>query len=193
MEYLFLFFFIILSFSFINSIKLVDNDFFEIDIKNLVRKINRLSISSKNEVMMNILLERLSNYIKNNDIKEERKESPKEKYKDILYVRGNFTENIDGTYDIYSHETIEFDRGYQVSFETAYDDYTKEDYEEIVYKMALMSDNQVYLGVYGGNIEFSFHFDDLDLATTLGILYKQISIWDWSLNEEISNQYCPYT
>ena len=189
----FLFFFIILIIPFINSIKLVDNDFFEIDIKNLVRKINRLSISSKNEVMMNILLERLSNYIKENDVKEERKDSTREKYKDILYIRGNFTENIDGTYDIYSHEKVEFDRGYQVSFETLYDDYSKEDYEEIVYKMALMSNNHVYLGVYGGNAEFSFHFDDLDLATVLGILFKQISIWDWSINDEISNQYCPYT
>ena len=190
---IFLLFFVILNISFTNSIRLVDNDFFEIDAKNLVRKINRLSISSKNEVMMNILLERLSEYIKENDVKEERKESPREKYKNIIYIRGNFTEDIDGTYDIYSHEIIEFDRGYQVSFETAYDDYTEEDYAEIAYKMALMSDNHVYLGVYGGNAEFSFHFDDLDLAMTLGILYKQISIWDWSISDEINNQYCPYT
>ena len=37
-----------------------------------------------------------------------------------------------------------------------------------------MSDNHVYLGVYGCNAEFSFHLDDFDLAIILGILYKQI-------------------
>ena len=44
---------------------------------------------------------------------------------------------------------IHMKKGYQVSFETSYDDYTSEDYDEICYKLSLMSDNSIYLAVLG--------------------------------------------
>ena len=186
-----LFIFILLNNSFISSIRLKDNDFFDYNYLNSVIKINRLSLSPKNEILMNMQLDSLSTYIKEKDL--ERKECPKEIFKNIIHMRENFTESEDGTYDLHSHKVVSFDRGYQVSFETAYDDYSEDDYSEIVYKMALMSDNHVYLGVYGGNPEFSFYFQDLPLARTLAIMYKQISIWDWSVMDEIFNPYCPYS
>ena len=55
--------------------------------------------------------------------------------------------------------------------------------------MALMSDNRVYLGVYDSTSEISFHFNDLELAKVLSIVFNQYSIWDWSKNDEIRNSY----
>ena len=55
--------------------------------------------------------------------------------------------------------------------------------------MSLISDNHAYLGVYEASPEISFHFDDYDLANVIGILFNQKSIWDWSISEEIRNQY----
>ena len=182
-------FIIFISISFINSIRLIDNDFFEPEIKKLIRKIYRLSISKDNEVFMNILIERLRKYILNHELDEERPEAPRENYKNIGYIKGNFTVDEDGTYDMITHEIIEFDRGYQVSFEREHDDYSSEEYDYLAYKMSIMSDNHAYLGVYGALPELSFNFDDLELAKVIGILFNQISIWDWSRKEEIINEY----
>ena len=55
--------------------------------------------------------------------------------------------------------------------------------------MSLLSDNSAYQGVYSSNPELSFHFDDLELATVLGIVFNQISIWDWSILDERFNEY----
>ena len=182
-------FFILLIISFISSTRLIDNEFFTPEIKNLVRKINRLAVSPKNEVIMNILIKRLKKYILEHDIDEKEANSTRAQFKDMIYIKNNFTVDHDGTYDILSHESLDFDRGYQVSFEREYDDYSNEEYDELVYKMALMSDKHAYLGVYASSPELSFHFDDLDLAYVLAILFNQYSIWDWSVNDEIANQY----
>ena len=55
--------------------------------------------------------------------------------------------------------------------------------------MSLISDNSAYLGVYGSDPEVSFHFDDLELANVIAILFNQISIWDWSILDERFNEY----
>ena len=188
--YLFYFFFFCLTY--INSIKLNDNDFFEPKYRNLVRKIDRLS-KNKNmdEISRNIfdtMVEKLHNYILTRDI--ERKEVDRSKYEDIYY-RKNDTKNIteDGTYDLFTKEKVSFDRGYQVSFETDYDQLNKTEYEILAYKMSLMSDNNVYLGVYENTPELSFHFEDIELANVLGIVFDQISIWDWSISAQIFNDF----
>ena len=183
-----LLFIILFNISFINSIRLIDNNFFDSDIQNLIRKIHRLSIS-KDEALMDILLNRLRYYILHHDLEEERKEINRETFKDMIKIKANFTVDKDGTYDILSHEEISFDRGYQVSFEREYDSYSYEDYDELVYKMSLISDNHAYLGVYESYPEISFHFDDYDLANVIGILFNQKSIWDWSIMEDIKNPY----
>jgi hypothetical protein len=188
--YLFYFFFFCLTY--INSIKLNDNDFFEPKYRNLVRKIDRLS-KNKNmdeisRIIFDTMVEKLHNYILTRDI--ERKEVDRSKYEDIYY-RKNDTKNIteDGTYDLFTKEKVSFDRGYQVSFETDYDQLNKTEYEILAYKMSLMSDNNVYLGVYENTPELSFHFEDIELANVLGIVFDQISIWDWSISEQIYNYY----
>ena len=55
--------------------------------------------------------------------------------------------------------------------------------------MSLLSDNSAYLGVYSSVPELSFHFDDLELARDMAIVFNQISIWDWSISDEIFNPY----
>ena len=188
--YLFYFFFFCLTY--INSIKLNDNDFFEPKYRNLVRKIDRLSknkyMDEISRIIFDSMVEKLHNYILTRDF--ERKEVDRSKYEDIYY-RKNDTKNIteDGTYDLFTKEKVSFDRGYQVSFETDYDQLNKTEYEILAYKMSLMSDNNVYLGVYENTPELSFHFEDIELANVLGIVFDQISIWDWSISEQIYNYY----
>ena len=155
-------FILLLSISFTTSTRLIDNEFFIPEIKNLIRKISRLSISPKNEVIMNILINRLKRYILEHDIDEEIANSTRAQFKNMIEIKKNFTIDDDGTYDILTHESIDFDRGYQVSFEREYDDYTNEEYDELAYKMALMSDMHAYLGVYDSSPELSFHFEDFD-------------------------------
>ena len=188
----YLFYFFLFSLTYINSIKLNDNDFFEPKYRNLVRKIDRLS-KNKNmdeisRIIFDSMVEKLHNYILTRDF--ERKEVDRSKYEDIYY-RKNDTKNIteDGTYDLFTKEKVSFDRGYQVSFETDYDELNKTEYEILAYKMSLMSDNNVYLGLYENVPELSFHFEDMELANVLGIVFDQISIWDWSISAQIFNDF----
>ena len=183
-----LLFFFFCFFSFINTIKINDNDFFTQQIRNLVRKIDRISKNNQDEKIMNILIEKLRYYIFNHDIQREGAE--RSKYENIRNISQNVSDDTeDGTYDIYTKEKVSFDRGYQVSFETSYDNYTDDEFEDIAYKMSLLSDNSAYQGVYSLTPELSFHFDDLELASVLGTLFNQISIWDWSIMDERFNEY----
>ena len=84
---------------------------------------------------------------------------------------------------------INFYKGYQVSFETIFDSYSNKEYDEIAYKMSLMSDNHIYLGVYNSIPEMSFYFQDFELANVISIIFNQKSIWDWFNNDEIINQF----
>ena len=179
-------FLLILNICIINSIRLIDNDFFTPEMKNLIRKINRLSFSTDNKTLMFILVRRLNNLI--NTRIYERPEVPRDKYIDIG-ERKNIEKDAFGTYDIYSQENVSFDRGYQMSFETIYDHYDSEEFDEIAYKMSLMTDNHIYIGIWSTGVELSFHVDDFELANVLCILYNQMAMFDWSVYDEINNPY----
>ena len=185
----YLLYFFLFNISFIYSIQLKDNDFFTEDAYYLVKKINRFAMSKSNKEYMHVLIEKLKKYIFSRDI--ERAELPKSKYNNIREIKNNFQKvGDDGTFDLYSHERIDKPTGYQVSFETEYDSYSNEEYEEIIYKLSLMSDNHCYIGVYANNPEISFYFEDYELANTIGILFNQISIWNWRKSREILNKFC---
>ena len=171
----------------ISCIRMKDNDFFTKEARNLVKKINRLSLSLDNKPLLYNLLTRFKKYILEHDI--ERPDVSKYKYENISQLKTNFTGDDDGTYDLYSHEIVLFNKGYQVSFETSFDDYTEQDYDELCYKLSLMTDNNVYLGIWAGELEFSFYFEDYDLANAVGILFDQWAIWDWSVNYSIDNKF----
>ena len=180
-------FFLLLNISLISSIRLKDNDFFTPEMRSLIHKIYIISKSNANVVLMNILKERLLKLILERDI--DREGVDKERYKNIQHWKANFTTVIDGTYNLYTHEDVSFDRGYQASFETKVDDYTDKDYETLTYKLSLMTDNGVYLGVWEGIEEFSFHFDDLELATVICLIFDQESLWDWARMTSVYNPY----
>ncbi len=174
----------------INSIRLVDNEFYTPSAVNLVRKFNRLSYSEKNKDIMKILQERFNNYILNHKLDKERKECPYEKFKDISEYKKNFSKVDEGTYNVITQEKVSFDRGYQVSFETSVINFSEVDYQKLCYIMALSTDNNVYIGVWGGfSPEFSFHFEDFDLANSFMINFNQIAMYDWSVKGDINNTY----
>ena len=184
-------YFFLFLISLINGIKINDNDFLTKQARNLIRKIDRISKYESNndqndEIIMNILVEKLYEYIFTNDIKREGIDI--NDFNKIREKRNNASEGIkDGTYDINTKEPVSFDRGYQVSFQINPDPWNETQYDFIAYKMSLLSDNKVYLGVFDSQPEVSFHFDDIELANSLAILWKQYSIWDWSASAQILN------
>jgi hypothetical protein len=163
------------------------NDFFTKEMQHLVKKINNMAISGINIIYIYPLIGKLRRYIFSRKI--HRPEAPKEKYRNLKVNKDNFTKKEDGTYDMHSGEKISFNSGYQISFETNFDSYSNKEYDEIAYKMSLMSDNHIYLGVYNSIPEMSFHFNDFELANVLSIIFNQTSIWDWKKNDEIRNVY----
>ena len=183
------FYFLFFSISFINAIKLNDNDFFEKMERNLVRKIDRISKNMDDKYIMERMIDKFETYIYSRDIKREG--INRDDFKKLKKKRNETATHMpDGTYDLNTKQPISFDRGYQASFEILYDTYEDEIYDMLCYKLALMTDNNVYLGVFNGNPEISFHFEDIELANTIAILFDQISIWDWSISDVIKNPYC---
>ena len=143
--------------------------------------------SEANNIYVYPLIGKIRRYIFSRKLN--RPEAPKEKYHNLKIRKENFTKEEDGTYDMHSHEKISFNSGYQVSFETKFDSYSNKEYDEIAYKMSLMSDNKVYLGVYDSIPEMSFHFEDFELANVISIIFNQKCIWSWKNNNEIYNRY----
>ena len=92
----------------------------------------------------------------------------------------------DGTYNLNTLETVEFNHGFQVTFCQIGDNYTDDDYEFIVEMFREMSeDGVVYLGKFEGSAEISFLFTDKLTAIKYAKMFNQISIWDWKNSEEI--------
>ncbi len=110
-------------------------------------------------------------------------------FKDVLAKIIDFIGKPNGTYDINTGELISFDTGYQTTFVTFYDSYTDEEFDELVYKFAIMTDGIAYAGVYQDIPEISFHFEDYETAMAIAVAYNQISVWDWNTNDEIINKF----
>ena len=187
MNYKLSLYYLIIFATFINALKINDNDFFTQKAKNLIRKIDRLSKNKDDQKILEIMVEKFRNYIFTNDIHREGVD--REKYNGIKNKRDEMKILDDGTYNLNTQELVKFDRGYSISFETSYETYTDTEYEDIAYKMSLLRDNNVYLGVYSSVPELSFYFEDLELANVLAIVFNQYSIWDWSASDEILNEY----
>ncbi len=101
----------------------------------------------------------------------------------------SFSIKEDGTYDFITQERLDLSWGYQVSFETNNDNYTDIEYDELVYKFALMNNDKAYIGVYMNTPEISFYYDNFEFAYVIAISYNQMAIWDWGKNDEIKNPY----
>ena len=92
----------------------------------------------------------------------------------------------DGTYNLATLESVEFDYGYQVTFCQIGDDYTADDYDFIVAMFTEISeDGQVYAGKFDGSAEISFLVKNKGIAIKYAKMFNQISIWDWKNCDEI--------
>ncbi len=169
------------------SMHYAQNDFFNSESLNLIRKSYRLSRDLNNNNTLFHLSDRLLAYMKEHDI--ERSGAERSHYKNIRDKMKKFSPQEDGTYNLVTHEKVSHLKGYEASFCTEWDTYTDEEFDEIVYKLALMTNNNCYIGVYFGIPEISFYFEDLDFAYLVGIMYNQISIWDFGADDEIINPY----
>ena len=163
------------------------NTFFSNEMNYIIKRINIMSLSGNEILRIYPLIEKLRRYFFSRNIYKS--DLSKEKYRHLKRNKENFTVKEDGTYDMHSHKKISFNEGYQVSFETNFDHYSNSEYDEIAYKMSLISDNHIYLGVYNSIPEMSFYFNDYELANVISIIFNQTSIWDWSKNDEIKNVY----
>lgn len=95
----------------------------------------------------------------------------------------------DGTYDIDTKESVEFNDGYQATFQQLNDKYTDEEFGELVQKYSNKTDGKVYAGKFGGSPEISFHFDNEKDAIEICRKYNQVSYWNWETMEEVKNPY----
>jgi hypothetical protein len=92
----------------------------------------------------------------------------------------------DGTYDIATKQTVDFDNGYQVTFCQIGDNYSDKEYANKVNECLDRSSNgKVYAGKFESTPEISFHFSNRDEAIRYARANNQISIWDWKNQEEI--------
>lgn len=92
----------------------------------------------------------------------------------------------DGTYDISSKQTVEFNDGYQVTFCQIGDNYTAAQYADKVNEcLGMSSDGKVYAGKFESTPEISFHFSSKADAIRYARANNQISIWDWNACDEI--------
>ena len=92
----------------------------------------------------------------------------------------------DGTYNVSTLESVEFDHGYQVTFCQVGDNYSDDDYEFLVAMFREASeDGEVYAGKFGGEPEISFLFGNKADAVKYAKMFNQISIWDWKAMDEI--------
>lgn len=93
----------------------------------------------------------------------------------------------DGTYDLSTMRTVDYPRGYQVTFSQIGDNYSAAEYADKVNEfLRVSSDGKVLAGKFQGTPEISFHVNSKATATRLGRKYNQISVWDWGKGEEIS-------
>ena len=106
----------------------------------------------------------------------------------------NSTKNFsDGTYNFTTKEIVTFEKGYQIAFETksknANNYYSDDEFDDMVYKMAILTEGNPYIGVFDNNPEISFYVENKNLSLAFAALFNQKSIWDWSINNILLNPF----
>ena len=90
------------------------------------------------------------------------------------------------TYDIATLQAVSYPDGYQVTFWNKGDNYTPEQYADLVNEFLRYSEGHMtYVGKYDG-AEISFRIMNKRTALRLGRKYNQISVWDWKEEHEIT-------
>ena len=172
--------------NFISAMRYKDNPFFTQEARRLIEKMYLLSFHTENKDLLFILADRFKKYIFNHI----RPDIPKDRYNNLKELKAKFElDNLDnGTYDLYSRKLVQFERGYQCSFETIVE-LRDEEFRNHCYAVSMMTDEYYYLGVWDKSKEISFHFDDLELAYVSAIIFNQYSFYDWTNKKEIKNAF----
>lgn len=106
-------------------------------------------------------------------------ETTQRKHKQVIEEL-NSDKYEDGTYDVATKTTKDFQDGYQVTFCQIGDNYTDNEYAAKVNEcLDMSSDRNVYAGKFEGTPEISFHCKDRKQAEAYARANNQISIWDW--------------
>ena len=100
-------------------------------------------------------------------------------------LKANLNPMTDGTYTMQGNPT-RFASGYQVLFERPDDEYNDNLFDTIVISLCAHLQSMVYIGVWGGSKEVSFHTESRELALGIAFKYKQDAIWDWANNQAIT-------
>ena len=96
----------------------------------------------------------------------------------------------DGTYDLGTMRTVNFSKGYQVTFQQRKcTEYTKSFYNALVDCIGNYTGSNVYVGVYEGQTELSFHTLDELTALDIAIEFHQDSYFDWEACDIVEHQY----
>lgn len=160
-------------------------NFFDSYSKELLTKMTVLSKSINNFPFLTVEGQFLKNYILTHEYKMPG--VSRDDFKNIQEQIKKFVGKPDGTYDLLTGEIVTFDSGYQTTFVTYFDKYTDKEFDEMVYKFAIMTNGMAYLGVWENTPEISFLFEDYEVAMAIAVSFNQMTVWDWKNNEIINN------
>lgn len=97
---------------------------------------------------------------------------------------------VDGTYDLNSMRAVNFSGGHQVTFQQRKSaEYTGSFYNALVDCIGKYTGSMVYVGVYEGQTELSFHTPDELTALDIAIEFHQDSYFDWEACDIVERQY----
>ena len=95
-----------------------------------------------------------------------------------------FQQLPDGTYTL-DRNPVHFHTGFQLSFHIIGQEYTSEEYDNLVKNVSTELDSPVYVGVYKGFPHVSFRTQDQNKAVFMCKKYNQVSYWDWKNISEV--------
>ena len=178
------------------SIKLANKSRELEDLKNKYdiqeKTLNDLSAQYKNQ---NRTLNDIFNLFQNLILKAEitHPEIKKEDYKNVMEKVVSAKGLKDGTYDFVTMDPLNFEKGYNVAFETlsrnSENYYSEEEYNNIVYKLSALLGSNANIGVYGDNPHISYYVEDKNISLSIAALFNQQSVWDWSIGNIILNTF----
>ena len=96
----------------------------------------------------------------------------------------------DGTYELERMTAVNFSDGFQVTFQQRNSaEYTEAFYNALVDCIKNYTGSKVYIGVYEGQTELSFHTPDELTALDIAIEFHQDSYFDWEACDIVEHQY----
>lgn len=104
-----------------------------------------------------------------------------QKITNVLSALNDFKLAKDGTYELLTHQPVEYFSGYQVSFvrPEAFEQLTPVEWDILTTYYCEHLQSNVHIGVYDGSGEVSFHSADFSKAEEVMDEFNQESILNW--------------